>query len=71
MALEMDVLAILVIALGALILMVWFATRFGRTRQGTRAEPSYELEELVSCKSCGSLIPEGGPANAHFAEPGN
>jgi hypothetical protein len=55
----MDALPILVAAVAVVAVIVWLILRFRRTRAGMLAEPSYVLEKLVNCMSCGSLIPEG------------
>jgi len=40
---------------GLLATWVWWARKVQRESD----EPEFELEKLVNCKSCGSLIPEG------------
>ena len=54
----MDAVAITVITgIGVLVALLF---RFLRTRSKYRqVEPVIELERLVNCTSCGSLVPEG------------
>lgn len=54
----MEVMIVLIVAAAVmLILVLLFWAR--RRRLTNLAEPIIELEKLVNCRSCGSLIPEG------------
>ncbi|HKM75476.1 MAG TPA: hypothetical protein VJZ32_03565 [Candidatus Bathyarchaeia archaeon] len=54
----MDYLVILLVIGAAIFAALLF--RFLRARKTSRqGEPIIELEKLVNCTSCGSLVPEG------------
>jgi len=43
------------VTLAAILVFLWWRRRLGLQQ----AEPIIELEKLVHCTSCGSLVPEG------------
>ena len=51
----LDATAIFVAALAIFLVLRWFLRR----RRPTSVEPIIELEKLVHCRACGSMIPEG------------
>ncbi|OFX15381.1 hypothetical protein A3K71_00165 [archaeon RBG_16_50_20] len=51
----LDATAILIAILALFLVIRWFLRR----RRALSAEPIIELEKLVHCRACGSMIPEG------------
>ena len=51
----LDATVIFVAALALLLVIRWLLRR----RRALSAEPVIELEKLVHCRACGSMIPEG------------
>ena len=51
----LDATAILIAVLALFLVIRWFLRR----RRSVSAEPIIELEKLVHCRACGSMIPEG------------
>ena len=52
----LDATAVFVAALALFLVLRWFLR--GR-RMAASVEPIIELEKLVHCRACGSMIPEG------------
>ena len=55
----MDETIVAVTAAAAVLVLILLSLRLRKSRQLSSAEPFIELEKLVNCKSCSSLIPEG------------
>ncbi|MGD0424293.1 MAG: hypothetical protein ABSA92_12675 [Candidatus Bathyarchaeia archaeon] len=55
----------LILFIVIILALIWFTSR----RRGKRSEPIIELEKLVHCKSCGSLIPETAGRCAFCGKP--
>jgi hypothetical protein len=54
-----SILSIAILAVGVVVgLLVGWVWRHRRVPNNNR-EPQFELEKLINCGSCGSLIPEG------------
>ena len=51
----MDAAVVFVAALALFLVLRWFLRR----RRPASVEPIIELEKLVYCRACGSMIPEG------------
>jgi len=55
----MEQVIILITAGGAVLVFIVLFLWTRKKRQAKSAEPIIELEKLMNCRSCNSLIPEG------------
>jgi hypothetical protein len=52
----LNLIMILILIVAVIVSLIWFYA--SRTKRKANTEPIIELEKLVNCKSCESLIPE-------------